>query len=78
MMRRRTQRFPKSPGAGVNGPMAVELNPGFTGDVLDDSIPVESDLSARVLANPSQYYVKLHSLKFPGGAIRGQLQPCGD
>jgi len=63
-------------GAGVNGPMAIELNPGFTGDVLDGSIPVESDLSARILANPSQFYVKLHSLKFPGGAIRGQLHPC--
>ena len=62
--------------AGVNGPMAVELNPGFTGDVLDGSIPVESDLAGRVLANPSQYYVKLHSRKFPGGAIRGQLHPC--
>jgi hypothetical protein len=56
--------------------MAVELNPGFTGEVLDGSIPVESDLAARVLANPSQYYVKLHSLKFPGGAIRGQLHEC--
>lgn len=64
--------------AGVNGPMAVELNPGFTGEVLDGSIPVDSDLSARVLANPSQFYVKLHSLKFPGGAIRGQLGPCGE
>ena len=63
--------------ADVNGPMVVELNPGFTGTVLDGSIPVEGDLSARVLANPSQYYVKLHSLKFPGGAIRGQLHPCG-
>jgi hypothetical protein len=63
--------------AGVNGPMAVELNPGFTGDVLDGSISVDSDLAARVLANPSQYYVKLHSRKFPGGAIRGQLHPCG-
>jgi hypothetical protein len=62
--------------AGVNGPMAVELNPGFTGQILDGSIPIESDLAARVLASPSQYYVKLHSLKFPGGAIRGQLQPC--
>jgi hypothetical protein len=64
--------------AGVNGPMAVELNPGFTGDVLDGSISVDSDLAARVLANPSQYYVKLHSLKFPGGAIRGQLHSCGE
>lgn len=63
--------------AGVNGPMAVELNPGFTGKVLDGSIPVEGDLSARVLAEPSRFYVKLHSLKFPGGAIRGQLHPCG-
>jgi CHRD domain len=61
---------------GVNGPMAIELNPGFSGEVLDGSVPVESDLSARILANPSQYYVKLHSLKFPGGAIRGQLHPC--
>jgi hypothetical protein len=63
--------------AGVNGPMAVELNPGFSGEVLDGSIPVERDLAARVTASPSQYYVKLHSLKFPGGAIRGQLHPCG-
>lgn len=63
--------------AGVNGPMAVELNPGFTGEVLDGSIPVEPDLAARVLSNPGEYYVKLHSLKFPGGAIRGQLHPCG-
>jgi hypothetical protein len=65
-------------GAGVNGPMAIELNPGFTGEVLDGSIPVDSDLSARILGNPSQFYVKLHSLKFPGGAIRGQLHACGE
>ena len=63
-------------GVGVNGPMAIELNPGFTGEALDGSIPVDSDLSARILANPSHFYVKLHSLKFPGGAIRGQLRPC--
>ena len=62
--------------AGVNGPMAIELNPGFAGDSLDGSIPVDTDLAARILANPSQYYVKLHSLKFPGGAIRGQLRSC--
>lgn len=62
--------------AGVNGPMVIELNPGFFGTVLDGSVPVEAELSARVVSSPSQYYVKLHSLKFPGGAIRGQLHPC--
>ena len=63
--------------AGVNGPMVIELNPGFVGTVLDGSVPVEAELSARVVSSPSQFYVKLHSLKFPGGAIRGQLHPCG-
>jgi hypothetical protein len=63
-------------GAGVNGPMAIELNPGFEGTAFEGSVAVDADLSAKVLANPSQYYVKLHSRKFPGGAIRGQLHPC--
>jgi hypothetical protein len=63
-------------GAGVNGPMAIELNPGFEGTAFEGSVPLDADLSAKVLANPSQYYVKLHSRKFPGGAIRGQLHPC--
>jgi len=63
-------------GAGVNGPMAIELNRGFTGDTLDGSIPVDTDRAARILANPSQCYVKLHSLQIPGGATRGQLRSC--
>jgi hypothetical protein len=63
-------------GAGVNGPMVVELNPGFSGELLDGSIPIDAALAARVQADPSRFYVKLHSRKFPGGAIRGQLHPC--
>jgi len=62
--------------AGVNGPMAHELNPGFTGELLEGSTSVTPEIAAAVVANPSAYYVKLHSLKFPGGAIRGQLQRC--
>lgn len=61
---------------GVNGPMVHELNPGFTGESFEGSTVVPSALASAVLANPSAYYFKLHSLKFPGGAIRGQLAPC--
>ena len=56
--------------------MVVELNPGFTGQVLDGSVTIPPDLSTRVLGEPAKFYVKLHSLEFPGGAIRGQLTPC--
>ena len=62
--------------AGVNGPMAHELNPGFAGELLEGSTTVTPEIAAAVVANPSRYYVKLHSLTFPGGAIRGQLQRC--
>ncbi|HZI65580.1 MAG TPA: CHRD domain-containing protein [Thermoanaerobaculia bacterium] len=62
--------------AGVNGPMAHELNPGFTGELLEGSTTVTPEIAAAVVANPAAYYVKLHSLKFPGGAIRGQLKRC--
>jgi hypothetical protein len=62
---------------GVNGPMAVELNPGFVGERFAGTAVVSAELARAVLADPSQYYVKLHSRKFPGGAIRGQLHPCG-
>jgi hypothetical protein len=62
--------------SGVNGPMVHELNPGFTGELLEGSTSVTPEIAAAVVANPAAYYVKLHSLKFPGGAIRGQLQRC--
>jgi len=31
---------------------------------------------ALIARDPSEYYLKLHTVKFPGGAIRGQLRPC--
>jgi hypothetical protein len=31
---------------------------------------------ALIAREPVEYYVKLHTPAFPGGAIRGQLGPC--
>jgi len=30
---------------------------------------------AEILANPEDYYVNVHNERYPGGAIRGQLEP---
>jgi CHRD domain len=32
------------------------------------------DLLRNIVANPHEYYVNVHTLDFPGGAIRGQLK----
>ena len=64
--------------SGVNGPMIWEINPGFDGDSIEGEAAGLPPGVIRLLASePSEFYVKLHTLKFPGGAIRGQLEPCG-
>jgi len=35
-------------------------------------------LISQIAANPAGYYVNLHNPRFPGGAIRGQLEGGGD
>ena len=63
--------------AGMNGPMLWEINTGYRGDRIDgEATGLPSGVITLIALEPSQYYVKLHSLQYPGGAIRGQLQPC--
>lgn len=62
---------------GVNGPMAREINPGFPGDSFrGEAAAIPADLVTEIREHPDRFYLKLHSLRFPGGAIRGQLVPC--
>lgn len=49
--------------AGVLVPLSVDPSRGCVTD---------SDADA-IAANPTMYYVNIHSTVFPGGAIRGQL-----
>ena len=55
---------PVGVNAGVLVPLTVDPAQGCTTDVDADNIA----------ADPSMYYVNIHSTTYPGGAIRGQLQ----
>jgi CHRD domain len=60
--------------AGVPGPVAVPLFAGsFDGsDKVQDCMPANG-LAAAINANPSGYYVNIHSSVYGPGAIRAQL-----
>ncbi len=53
--------------AGVNGSVRIDFSGQLTGSGLQDA-----DL-AGVIAQPSGWYVNVHTAEFPGGAIRGQV-----
>ena len=71
--------------AGTNGGVVVDLSAPVDGDSADCVTEGEvgamgiifkgSQTAADVLANPDDYYVNVHTVEFPGGAIRGQLAP---
>ncbi len=57
--------------AGVNGPVVIDFNPvanGFAGCTSADST-----LLRQIAGNPAGYYVNVHTVERPRGAVRGQL-----
>ncbi|MBW3565456.1 MAG: CHRD domain-containing protein [Acidobacteria bacterium] len=60
--------------AGVNGPIVVDFMPNFDGSTATGSVTASQSVIDRILANPSSFYVNVHNVPFPGGAIRGQLE----
>lgn len=69
--------------AGVNGPIHWDfLEGGIPVASISDqpsqlrgvARPRAAAVLADLLANPSGYYVNVHSTVFPGGAVRGQLE----
>ena len=50
------------------GPVVIPLNP-YSGGCVD----VDRDLARALITNPDGYYVNVHNMPYPGGALRGQL-----
>jgi hypothetical protein len=65
--------------AGANGPIVVSFFEAPSGlPVTLDSVSgctagVDSALARSIGTGPSGFYVNIHNVEFPGGAIRGQL-----
>jgi len=60
----------------VNGAIVINmqgLGGTFINNKMTGTFPVAADVAARMIANPSNFYVNVHTTQFPGGAIRGDL-----
>jgi hypothetical protein len=57
---------------GVAGPIVVPLEPPTFG-VSSGCTTADPALVSNIAANPLVYYVNVHNVPYPEGAIRGQL-----
>ena len=58
--------------AGDNGPVVVGLQPPTDGS-SSGCATADRELIVNILRDPDAYYVNVHNLEYPGGAVRGQL-----
>ena len=61
---------------GVNGPIVVDIigmGGTFTNGTMTGTFAISDAVALRMLQNPGNFYVNVHTTQFPGGAVRGNL-----
>lgn len=68
-----------SGAAGVNGAVVVNLGLDASYDGSAEAcVEASRALISRIIRNPSDYYINVHSTGWPSGAVRGQLEGLSD
>jgi hypothetical protein len=65
---------------GINGPVVVNLiglGGTFVNGTMHGTFAVDPAVADRMLRNPRDFYVNVHTVALPGGAVRGQLSSVG-
>ena len=57
---------------GTSGPIVVALTTP-TGNTASGCVNADRSLISRIAANPNDFYLNVHTLPFPQGAVRGEL-----
>lgn len=60
--------------AGKNGPVVLDFTDTLNGNVVRGCVHADEQLLRRIILEPQNYYVNIHSEEFPAGAVRGQLK----
>lgn len=63
---------------GTNGPVVVNLiglGGTFVNGTMTGTFPIAAAVADRMVQNPRNFYVNVHTVALPGGAVRGQLSP---
>lgn len=61
---------------GTNGPVVINLiglGGTFVNGTMTGTFPVGAAVAQRMLQNPANFYVNVHTEALPGGAVRGSL-----